>query len=409
MFSIIKQSIWLLLAQISSRAIGFFYNIFLAKSLQVENFGLYVAALSYFSILSAISEFGINQYLIREVAIDKNRLSHLLASSIILRLTITSVLFALLALFMFAIDPNKLRVAVILIAVLAVIPQSATITFDSIFVALRKLRISAVGLLVLNLSTSLLGFLLVKSGFGILGALWALFIGQIIYVVVLGLIALSYKLRVSFNVSSKALKEIIRGALPYGILGILGILYFKIDSPLLLYLRGAYDAGIYGVAYKFLEAVIFIPSALSAALFPVLAKLAATEPNKVYSTYLKTTKLFLAASLIVVLIYLTILPTVITRFLPQYLPAIGVIQVLTLAVPFFFMITPQAAILLSHKTHLKKMILLSIFNLALNISLNLMLIPKYGYFGAAWVTVISDVIGFVIFFIFIKRYYGSIR
>ena len=33
----------------------------------------------------------------------------------------------------------------------------------------------------------------------------------------------------------------------------------------------------------------------------------------------------------------------------------------------------------------------------------MLLIPRYSYFGAAWVTVISDVVGFLIFFVVIRK------
>ena len=343
------------------------------------------------------------------MAVNSKRLSTLLASVITLRLIITAAVFILFATAVTILDPSNLRTSIILIAALATLPQGIAVTLDSIFVALRKLPLSALGLLLLSIFTSLVGFSLVYLSFGLIGATIALLFGQILYVLILVLIFLKLKITIKFLVSLRVLREIMGGALPYGLLGILGILYFKIDSLLLVYIRGPFETGIYGAAYKFLEAVIFIPSALSSALFPLLSKLSATTPTKVYGLYLRATKLFLAVSLIVVFVYLVFLPVLITQFLPQYLSSIEVVRILTLTIPFFFMITPQAAILLSHKAHLKKVIVLSVFNLTLNVILNLIFIPRYGYFGAAWVTLISDIIGFIIFFIFIKRYYGAIR
>ena len=68
MKEILKQSSWLIGAQILSRIIGFFYTIFLARNLGVSDYGLFSVGLAYFSIISSFSDFGFNRYLIKEAS-----------------------------------------------------------------------------------------------------------------------------------------------------------------------------------------------------------------------------------------------------------------------------------------------------------------------------------------------------
>ncbi len=185
MRSILKQTSWLFFAQTGTRIISFFYIIYLARTLGVSDFGLYTVSLAYFSILSSVADFGLNRFLIREVAIDKSKAPELLWNIIMLRLTLTSTFFALFSIILYFLDPDKMRVSLILLAAIAILPQGIAFTFDAIFVAIQKLQFSAAALFISGLSTTLVGLYLVGAGFGPLGAVNALVIGQVVYVIVL--------------------------------------------------------------------------------------------------------------------------------------------------------------------------------------------------------------------------------
>ncbi len=402
---ILKNSSYLIFAQGATKVISFVYTIFLARSLGVENFGLFTLALSYFALISAISDLGLSRYLYREISIDENKSSTLLPAAFLIRAVITTYIFAAFALLLPVFDNSKIRVGLILLAVLATLPQTLALTLDNFFVARRKLFFSAVGILLVSVTTALIGTLFLIKGVGVLAPLLALIFGQLISVFILTYFLFKQKIHLSYKVSVQSLTQIIKGSLPYGIVVILGIFYFKIDTLLLSYFKGAYDTGIYGAAYKFLEAIIFIPSAIALALFPVLAKLSLTNQKEVYRIYSKALRFNLLISLLVAVLYFFVLPLFIEQFLPQFIKAIEVIKILTITIPLVFMISIQSIILFSQKKYLTALIVISVFNLVLNIILNVILIPKYSYIGSAWTTVVSDLIGFLIFYFFIKLQY----
>lgn len=399
MESILKQTSWLFLAQALGRVIGFFYTIFLAASLGVPDFGLYSAALAYFSLISSIADFGFNRFLIREVARDQQKIPELLYGISLLRLTLTSVLFAFFATGLYFLDPDKFRVSLSLLAVLAVLPQAVSLTLDAIFVAVQKLQFSALALLVLSLATTIFGVWLVSTGFGVMGAVVALILGQLIYLTVLTFLLKVQRLRIFSKVTAKTLKQAILGSLPYGLLGILGLLYFRVDLLLLTYLRGNFEAGIYGAAYKFLEAVVFVPSALAAALFPVFARLHDDVSSlKIRKLYFDSLKVMAFGGLIVTLGYFLILPLIVRIFLPKFLPSIEVIKILSLSIPLMFLHIPGAQVLLSTNKYLPQVLLLSVLTLSFNVTANLIFIPQFGFLGASWVTVASETLTLLVFF-----------
>lgn len=404
MKSILKQTSWLFLAQASGRVIGFFYTIFLARNLGVSDFGLLTVALAYFSLVSAISDLGLNQFLIRELARNRKPPTELISNIAMIRLTLASSFFAVFAVGLYLFDQDKMRVSLTLLSLLAIVPQSVALTFDAIFVSIKKLQFSAISLFISSLTTVLVGTYLVGLGLGPIGAINALIFGQIIYLAVLVVFLYKYRISPLSSVKLSVIKKALMGALPYGVLGILGLLYFKVDSILLSYLRGSFETGLYGAAYRFLEATVFIPNALGLALFPVLTKLHDMQPQQIKSLYFKSMRVMLIVALAIVIAYLTILPIIIKVLLPSFLPAIEAIKILAWAIPFIFLHIPASSVVLSTEKYLGKLLLFSLIPLTFNILMNLKFIPLYGFIAASWITVASDALSFLIIFFFIQRY-----
>lgn len=401
---ILKGSAWLLAAQGFVKIVSFLYTLFLASRLGVENFGLYVVALSYFSLVSSLADFGVSRYIIREGAIARFKLDNLLSAAIILRLTILSCFFVVFVISVYILDPDKLRGVLSMLAVLAVIPQGVAFTLDAAFITISKLQFSALGLLVLSLSTSIIGVYMINNNLGVFGALIGLICGQIIYALTLVAVSFIKKIRfLNFHSGEKLLTEVASGSIPYGLLAVLGLLYFKIDSLILGYIRGSYEAGIYGAAYKFLESILFIPAAFSAALMPRLARLHESDLSQLKKTYFKSLKFLFILSVPVLLGFIFILPVLIKTYLPSFNSSISAIYILALTIPFIFLHVPGAAMLLSTNKYLKPILKLSLLTLSLNVLLNFIFIPKFGFIAASYVTVGSEVLTFILFYMLLNR------
>lgn len=399
---ILKNSSYLLIAQSGTKVVAFFYTLFLARSLGVSNFGLYVASLAYFSLLSSIIEFGFNGYLIREGAKDKSVLQKLVGMTIFLRIVIAAVTYLIFSILLTSFDTDLARVDLSLLACLAILPQAISITFDATLTTIEKLKLSSIGILGLSFSTAAFGVLFIMNGFSVYGAIIAMFLGLVIQAVIYMIFVARNGINIFSDVNFTDIKKIITGSLPYGFLAVLGLLYFKVDTLILSYLRGSEETGIYGASYRFLEAIVFVPSAISSALFPIFARMNDGDPKSLYKLYKKATLILLIFSVPVALSFIFVLPILINMFLPEYQRSIPVLGILALTVPFMFMISPQALVLFSHTRYIKPLIFMSIFNLFLNVLLNFIFIPQYGYFASAWITLFSDVCGFTIFYFFIR-------
>ncbi len=400
---IIKNAMWVIYAQSFSKVIAFVSTIYLARVLGVADFGVYIAALAYFSLFSVISDFGFNRFLIREGAKYENSLSLHLSSVILLRLALSSFLFAVACLGLLWWDQDVKRASLSMLAILAILPQSIALSVDSVFVAKSLLKYSALGLISLSLSSFFLSIGFVFFGWGSVGAVLALIISQLIYAAFLLFHLRSLHVSLFSAVSWEKVRIIVIDSAPYALLGILGLLYFRIDTLLLSYMKGAEQTGIYGASYRFLEAIVFIPSALATSLFPVLARLHESDSKAVKWLYFKSLKILFAISLIITLGFLVVLPLVVRFLLPSYIQALESIRILALTIPFLFLHVPAGIVLLSTHRYLKAVISLSFLTLSFNIIGNLLVIPSYGYIGASWMTVASEAFAFLVFYLFVQR------
>lgn len=392
----------LLISQLISKSAAFFYTVFLAENLGVETFGLYTFAFSVFALISSISEFGISRYLIREVATEIKNPGLLLSQITFIRITfaIISICSFYLIGTIFNIGLEKVNITLLLL--LGTIPQAIALTMDSLFIGLRKVIYSAVGLFSASISATFIGIFLLTSGYGIIGAISAMVISQLIYATILIVLFSRQNFRLVFKLDLDLVKKSLSGSLIYGLLGVLGLLYFRIDAILLSLIKGDYDTGLYGASYRFLEAILFIPSAVNAVSFPIFAKLHTQNPAGLKAFYYKSLKIMVLLSFIITISYLFILPAVINIFLPSYLPAIISIQILALTIPFMFAHVPAVLLLTSSDSYLKPVLYFSLITLSANIILNLLLIPEFGYVGSSIVTVFSEAISFIIFFVFLQ-------
>ncbi|OGE41618.1 hypothetical protein A3A45_03485, partial [Candidatus Daviesbacteria bacterium RIFCSPLOWO2_01_FULL_36_8] len=348
-------------AQVLTRIVSFFYTIFLANKLGVEGFGLITVAIAYFAILSALTDFGFNRFLIREIARGELKIADMLGNILMLRVLLPSIVIILFSIVLYSLDPDKMRVSLILIAVLAVFPESIAVTLDGIFIGLQKLQYSAISLVIASSSAAILGFYLVNGGSGPVGAVIAIIFAQIMWALCLLIFLLRKKLLSFSKLNFSLMKKILVGSLPYGLIGVLGLLYFRIDSVILSYLRGSFETGIYGAGYRFLESIIFIPGAFGFALFPSLAKLHDTNISDMKKLYFRSLKLMGLLGLIIFLGYLFILPEIIRILLPNYSQSVDVIRILSFSIPFIFVATPGVQVLLSSDKYLKSVIFLSLF------------------------------------------------
>jgi PST family polysaccharide transporter len=170
--------------------------------------------------------------------------------------------------------------------------------------------------------------------------------------------------------------------------GMAEVIYLRIDVVLLERLRGVEEAGIYAVASRLSEVWYMVPVVLMASVFPALWE---RRPDPVaYRRSLQASLDVLAgmAFALAIVIQLVGAPLLTTLFGSQYARSVPVLEIHIWAGVFIFMRALLSRWLLAEDL-LHFSLITHLSGAAMNVALNLLLIPSFGAVGSATATVIS--------------------
>lgn len=203
---------------------------------------------------------------------------------------------------------------------------------------------------------------------------------------------------------NKAIADwILRLAIPLGIVFIVNNLFFKLDTLMLFVIKGATAVGIYSVAYKILEVTIFFGSYFASALKPTLSKNILSDKNAVKSMIEKSFLVMLFIALPVSVLCIAFARDIIL-FLSneQFLSGSRALVILAISLPVMYFDVLLSEILIANNES-RLLLKIAFAILAFNFIFNLIFIPRYSFMGAAWGTLISEVILFVVNFRLVNK------
>lgn len=198
-------------------------------------------------------------------------------------------------------------------------------------------------------------------------------------------------------------EEKITSALPYAAIDDLGIIYSKADSLLIEKLIGSASLGIYGAAYRYLDSFNLIPQALFHNLFPLAAK-----ENGISAKQLRQMVVIMTALGILVAGAIFVLSDFLTTFLmgASYAPAAVILRYFSIVILLFFFNAPLNTVIQSSKK-VKSYVPCLALVVALNISLNLYLLPKIGIMSAVYTMMVCEGSLIIINLLLAKKIYKA--
>jgi O-antigen/teichoic acid export membrane protein len=190
---------------------------------------------------------------------------------------------------------------------------------------------------------------------------------------------------------------------------LLSSLFFRIDILILKPFKGDAVVGYYQTAYKFIDALNFIPSNFTLAIFPALSRMATNAKEAMLRAYVLSLKILLWIALPVTVGTLFIARELILIFGGEaYLPHSQIaLQVLIWFLPFSFInsVTHYVLIALGQQRFLTKAFIIGV---AFNVIANLLAIPPLSYVGAALVTIFSEMVLLIPFYYSVRKNLASI-
>src|SRR3989339_164617 len=142
--SIIRNASWLFVAELANKAVLLFISIVIARLFGDEIYGRFGYALSLITLFSVMADFGINNYLIREIARDKTRASEFIGNGLVLKIFFSAFTVALIAITMYSIPSVSSGIQLFMwILVFYLIFNSYTTFSKSIYRSFEKMQYEA--------------------------------------------------------------------------------------------------------------------------------------------------------------------------------------------------------------------------------------------------------------------------
>lgn len=186
-------------------------------------------------------------------------------------------------------------------------------------------------------------------------------------------------------------------AWPLGLVFIVNNLFFKLDTILLFIIKGPEATGIYSVAYKVLEVTAFIGAFYASALKPTLAENIEQNNEHLKNIIQKSISVMIFFSLPITIVC-SVFSKEIVVFLSNtdFISGGPALVLLAFTLPFIYLVTLLSEILIANDSR-KAMTKISVFILLFNLLANLYFIPKYSFMGAAFTTLVSEILLFGIY------------
>jgi O-antigen/teichoic acid export membrane protein len=286
-----KNSIAPILLTLFNRAIDFAFAALMLRILGPANAGDYYYAINIFGWFEILTNFGLDAYLIREVARHRDQGNRYLFNTTAVRLGLALVGLPLLAGFI-ALRQNVIAepaspqtILSILLLYAGLVPGSLSKGLTSIFYAYEKAEYPAAISTFSTLLKVTLGTATLLAGWGIIGLAGASILINLATFGVLGVLALRLFFKPKWEPERALCGEMVGESWPLMLNHLLASLFFKVDVVLMEAIKGNIVVGLYSTGYKFLDALNVIPSMFTFAVFPVISRQAKEDPEGFLRVY----------------------------------------------------------------------------------------------------------------------------
>jgi O-antigen/teichoic acid export membrane protein len=394
----------LLVTRVISRVIALVSVITIAHGLSQNDFGEMQTAVTYIGLVGTVTDLGLSALYVREGARQLHALGRFWnnVASVKLLLSVLSIppLFALLWV-------AGIQWLLLPAFALSLLSGYQLLLRNSLY-AMQQLGFEIIEIVPETLIVLGMALAGAATHQGAAYYLWA-YTASYFFACVYFSIVLWRKgvLQPRFRMEMPLLRPWIRAAIPLGITFIITTVYFKIDVPILQRFRPYNEVGAYTLAYKPFESLLFIPFSLRGVVFPLLSVYHRRAPERVIVLSEKFFKaLVLLGWPITVGVYM--LAPQFNSLLQLYPASEPALQILALAIVFMFADNTFAATLNAIDKQ-NVFAFVALVGLVVNVGVNLVVIPKYGYLGASWAVVVTEAALVIVGWFVLRAQLGTIR
>ncbi|HYM49736.1 MAG TPA: flippase [Candidatus Limnocylindrales bacterium] len=378
---------------VSARALAkvgvFVVVILMLRHLPAADFGRFSTMVVYATLAGIIADLGLQTVFVRDVSRDRGELDRYLGNLISLRLLLLVLALLVMAAALRLLSPALFPFTLGAFALLLTTSYSSLLR--AVFYIRGRLSYEAIA--ILAEAAILLGLTLyaVRQGASWDTFLWVYSASYgFTCLFALAVVRLGWHERITPRFDWRFLRRLLAAGIPLALGFTLTTVYAQVDIVLLQLWRGFEMVGWYSTANKYVDAIAWIPQSTMGAVFPVLSLLSTGGGSRLKLAYEKSYKM-LAVLGVPLSVGLAVTAAPLVRLTaPAYTPAIPALQILAVSV-FFLFVNNAFVYTLTAMNRQNDFTRLALLTLAVNLGLNLVLIPLAGYLGAAVASTLTEV------------------
>jgi O-antigen/teichoic acid export membrane protein len=382
--------------RIGNLAIGVVVTALVVRTLGQAGYGQWSTVLIVLALIGYLANFGMEEVAVREAAREPEHEHEWIGAVILLRLLVLApVMLTSIAAILILRESHQMLVAGVILVV--TMPFSGIGALGLLF----QLRVdNRVPMVVLTLRSVLWGaaVVIIHARHGGMVALAIAMAGtNAVGSIVQALAVLRLDARWP-RPSRRRLGALVRIGLPVGVAGALVVTYARIDQVIVFAVAGSKSAGLYGAVYNVLDQSHFVPISILTTLAPVLAASWPADRARLLRTSRLTAELLAIASFgglaFAVVASGPVVRLVFGQEFARAAPALPVLAGAFVLICFGYL-NGKLMLVLGLQ---RKLLWISLVALVANIAGNLIAVPLDGFMGAAWVTLATEAVVFLLTF-----------
>jgi len=380
-----------LVGKVVSTILGLISLAMMTRYLGQAGFGSYTTIINFVSFFAIIADLGLTLVTVQMISQSGVNEEKVLNNLFGLRL-VSIILFLGLAPIISIALPYTIDVKIgIIIAAISFLFPALSQVLIGLFQKKLRMDKSVIAETVSRIILVAGIYLSIKSGYGLNGILWATVISAGFNFVISYLLATKYHLlKPAFDFS--LWKEIIKKSWPLAVTIVLNLLYLKTDTLILSLIKTPGEVGLYGAAYRIIDVLTTLPYMFAGIILPILTA-SWFEARKEYFAAVLQKSFDLMAIFSIPIIAGTLVlakPLIVLVSGNDFIESGLILKILIFALAAIFLgcMFAHAVIAIGRQ---KEMIGPYIFVSVSSVILYLIFIPNFSYFGAAAVTIYSEV------------------
>lgn len=375
---------------------GLVVGIWVARYLGPDRFGIFSYVLAFIGLFNPVRKLGFDGIITRDIAKDEYDNNELLSSSALFKFFGSLLIVVFVSGYMYFSKENMIYFYLSLILSLGFVVRALEVV-EFYFRAKVKGKLISIANCTGILVASLLKVLFILSECSLVYFALANLVEAVVSMLLLWIFLKTHPNKITFaGVRIRKGFELLKESWPLIFSGFFAVVYLNIDQVMIEEMLGSYEVGQYSAAVRISSAWYFIPLTIGWSVQAAIVN-ARKKSTKVYHERLQL--IFTATA---VLAYAIILPVVffadeiIYLLFGQAYSLAGEVLALHMWASLFVFIGSARGLWVLNESYLKFALFANVGAGVVNVTLNYVLLPIYGINAAAFATVVSYAVTYVL-------------